>query len=111
MAKPRSKPLTAEQRTISIFTGKTDAEAIHARDGSLPAHKYDELVMQPRVKWKREGDMWLAEKPHAARIEVVSSEKTGRVYRVFVRGAIVGNFDNICSAADAAEPSKKLIAS
>lgn len=111
--KPKKKPLTAEQRTISIFTGKTDAEDKLACDGSLPAHKYDELTMQPRPKWNREGDRWLTDRPFNASIEVTkSANRPGvYVYRVMVAGAHVGNFENICEAADAAEPSKRRAAS
>jgi hypothetical protein len=97
---------TAEQRTISLFTGKTDLEVPHARDGSEPDPEDSfRLRMRPKPKWKQfEGLTQYHSEVLNAMIIIERDAKSGPWrYRVVVRGIQIGVFDNISVAADAAE--------
>src|SRR5438309_1476168 len=100
---------SATARTISLFTGKTDIDDKHARDGSKPDPVSDFYALQvrPKRKWHRyELTQYLCDEICAViRVENERPRaKDGRwFYRVEVRGQAIGRFDSICEAADAAE--------
>lgn len=102
---PKLKEATAEQRTVSLFTGKTDLESPNARDGSDPTPEDSfHLQMRPRVKWKTFDGLKRHEAKAINALIVVERMEAGVwKYRVYKSGQQLGLFDSISDAADAAE--------
>ena len=108
------KHLTAEQRTISLFTGKTDAEAgAAARDGSEPDPEYERryLAARPKAKWKPFDGLRQYEAKLINALIVVEKIDGVWKYRAYRGGRQLGLFDSIAIAADAAEARMKRLLS
>lgn len=101
-------PPTAAQRTVSLFTGKTDLEDPRARDGTAPdPEDHHHMTTRPKVKWK--GNQGLTRYDADSISAMITVERQGKksdgpwLYRVFRCGLPTGEFRTICEAADAAE--------
>lgn len=59
MTTAAKKMPSAAQRTVSLFTGKTDLESDLSRDGTIP-EKTRRPARDPfaRFRWAREGNAW-----------------------------------------------------
>lgn len=93
---------TAEQRTISLFTGMTDLDAPDgaARDGSRAEERRDPRP-RPRPKWLGGGGSWYTEDRRGNPLCRVTREANG--YRAWARGRELGTFATIGEAGRACE--------
>lgn len=99
----RRRPSSAELRTLSLFTRKTDTEDPNARDGSEPDHT-EYLRTKRRVRWKQCGGLHVYEADVLGALIHVERTVAGPwAYRVERRGYTLGIFPTIADAADAAE--------
>ena len=106
MSKAPPKFPTATQRTVSLFTGKTDLEDPSARDGTPPDHR-EMMAGRPKVKWTTIDGLRHYEADRIGGQIIVEREgmkRDGRwMYRALRLGRQIGVFPNICDAADAVE--------
>ena len=94
---------TAQERTISIFTGKADCEDPNARDGYAPSHPQRlRAVPKPAVRWvQQKGSLsiWHSDAGHLIELD------RGGNYNVSIAGRRIGSYPNIVDATEAAESS------
>lgn len=94
---------SAKQRTISLFTGKTDLEdPRRARDGTLGA-AMARIPRQRRLEWVNNETLssWTVEDKNG--LELYRIDVKEDAYHLFVRGKLLGSFASALEAARACE--------
>lgn len=101
--KPRP---SADARTLSMFTGKTDLESPDSRDGSKPTNDPAPRA-SCRLIWRGAFDRWWTERKVGGRIEdEFIVERRGDRYHASFRGRPLGDFDTAEIASAACEAAR-----
>lgn len=109
-SKPRKKPRpSAVQRTVSIFTGKTDLELKdgEGRDGSAAREKRWLRVLKTKAEWQPIDGRSLGEWFAAPFRRIRWDKETGR-YLLTDREKSVGDFGSLTAAIAAADAATKM---
>lgn len=99
------RSLTAQQRTVSLFTGLTDAESTTARDGTRaepPPHRSDGA--RPLLRWAPNAGRLAAWR--SSPIGFVIELKRGRYVLRREAGQVIGRYETVIAAANAAEEAR-----
>lgn len=94
------RPLTAIERTLSLFTGLSDKESGDARDGTPAIPKPPLPKCKSRLVWRLEAGLWMAGPGRSETHRILS---IGSSYVASAGGRQLGVFSTLIEAAEACE--------
>lgn len=103
--KTERKP-TATERTVSLFTGKTDLDVGggRARDGSVVEEQRSSVRRKLPLRWSGGVSRWAVEETRNGRTEETQwIQKRHDGYHAWANGRSLGVFATIIAAGDACE--------